>query len=133
MSKNSQFEKFINKTKGSVIKEQVKQEKKLAKKQRAEAIEKRFEEKRAMRNSKFEVRGSEVKNQNPKSSAGNRNVGAGLAPAPAHTEAKIKNSAFKVPNRQVGAKSKEPKEKAFRLLQQSSSQHPMIKNRETNT
>jgi 23S rRNA pseudouridine2605 synthase len=46
MSKNSQFEKFINKTRGSAIKEQFKQEKKLAKKERAEAIEKRFEEKR---------------------------------------------------------------------------------------
>lgn len=49
MSKNSQFEKFINKPKGSVIKEQFKQEKKIAKKERAEAIEKRFEEKRRMK------------------------------------------------------------------------------------
>ena len=32
MSKNSQFEKFINKTRGSAIKEQFKQEKKIAKK-----------------------------------------------------------------------------------------------------
>src|SRR3954471_15410337 len=46
MSKNSQFEKFVNKKKGSAVKEQLRQEKKLAKKQRAEAIEKRFEEKR---------------------------------------------------------------------------------------
>ncbi|MEJ7768604.1 MAG: S4 domain-containing protein, partial [Chitinophagaceae bacterium] len=46
MSKNSQFEKFINKTRGSAIKEQFKQEKKIAKKERAAAIEKRFEEKR---------------------------------------------------------------------------------------
>ena len=45
MSKNSQFEKFINKTRGSAIKEQFKQEKKIAKKERAAAIEKRFEEK----------------------------------------------------------------------------------------
>ncbi len=49
MSKNSQFEKFINKTKGSVIKEKIKQEKKQVKKKRAEGIEKRFEEKRRMR------------------------------------------------------------------------------------
>lgn len=46
MSKNSQFEKFINKTRGSAIKEQFKQEKKIAKKERAAAIEKRFEDKR---------------------------------------------------------------------------------------
>jgi 23S rRNA pseudouridine2605 synthase len=49
MSKNSQFEKFINKTRGSAIKEQFKQEKKLAKKERAQAIEKRFEEKRRLK------------------------------------------------------------------------------------
>ena len=49
MSKNSQFEKFINKKKGSAIKEQFKQEKKLAKKERAAAIDQRFEEKRKLR------------------------------------------------------------------------------------
>jgi len=49
MSKNSQFEKFINKTRGSAIKEQFKQEKKIAKKERAQAIEKRFEEKRRLK------------------------------------------------------------------------------------
>ncbi len=49
MSKNSQFEKFINKTRGSAIKEQIKQEKKTAKKERAQAIEKRFEEKRRLK------------------------------------------------------------------------------------
>lgn len=49
MSKNSQFEKFINKTRGSAIKEQIKQEKKSAKKERAAAIEKRFEEKRRIK------------------------------------------------------------------------------------
>src|SRR5690349_12345722 len=49
MSKNSQFEKFINKTRGSVIKEQLKQDKKIAKKERAAAIEKRFEEKRRLK------------------------------------------------------------------------------------
>lgn len=49
MSKNSQFEKFINKTRGSAIKEQFKQEKKIAKKEKAQAIEKRFEEKRRLK------------------------------------------------------------------------------------
>jgi 23S rRNA pseudouridine2605 synthase len=52
MSKNSQFEKFINKKKGSAIKEQFKQEKKLAKKERAAAIDQRFEEKRRLRAAK---------------------------------------------------------------------------------
>ena len=49
MSKNSQFEKFIGKKQNSVVKEKFKQEKKLAKKQRAEAIDKRFEEKRKLK------------------------------------------------------------------------------------
>ncbi len=49
MSKNSQFEKFINKTRGSAVKEKIKQEKKTAKKERAAAIEKRFEDKRRMK------------------------------------------------------------------------------------
>ncbi|MEJ7737555.1 MAG: pseudouridine synthase [Chitinophagaceae bacterium] len=49
MSKNSQFEKFINKTRGSAIKEQIKQEKKAIKKERAQAIEKRFQEKRKIK------------------------------------------------------------------------------------
>lgn len=49
MSKNAQFEKFINKKKGSVLKEKLKQDKKAYKKERAIAIEKRFEEKRQFR------------------------------------------------------------------------------------
>ena len=49
MSKNAQFEKFINKTKPSAVKEKHKQEKKAYKKERAAAIEKRFEEKRVAR------------------------------------------------------------------------------------
>jgi 23S rRNA pseudouridine2605 synthase len=55
MSKNSQFEKFVNKKKGSAIKEKFKQEKKLAKKERAAAIDKRFEEKRQMRAAQTEA------------------------------------------------------------------------------
>lgn len=49
MSKNSQFEKFINPKKNSVIKEEKKQEKRAYKKQRAAAIDKRFEEKRKVK------------------------------------------------------------------------------------
>jgi 23S rRNA pseudouridine2605 synthase len=63
MSKNSQFEKFINKTKGSAIKEQIKQDRKLAKKQRAEAIDKRFEEKRKLKAAKGSI--PRVENRSP--------------------------------------------------------------------
>ncbi len=49
MSKHSQFEKFIKKKKPSVLKEELKQEKKAYKKERAQAIEQRFEEKRRAR------------------------------------------------------------------------------------
>jgi len=43
------FKKFINPKNNAAIKEKHKQEKKIAKKERATAIEKRFEEKRALR------------------------------------------------------------------------------------
>ncbi len=57
MSKNSQFEKFINPKKNSVIKEEKKQEKRAYKKQKAAAIDKRFEEKRKL---KEEARGTKA-------------------------------------------------------------------------
>ena len=44
-----QFKKFINPKNNAAVKERFKQEKKAAKKERAEAINKRFEEKRALR------------------------------------------------------------------------------------
>ncbi len=47
------FKKFINPKNNAAVKEKHKQEKKSAKKQRAEAINKRFEEKRAMRGKNF--------------------------------------------------------------------------------
>ena len=43
------FKKFINPKNNAAIKEKHRQEKKIAKKQKATAIEKRFEEKRALR------------------------------------------------------------------------------------
>lgn len=49
MSKNAQFQKFINPKKNSVIKEEKKQEKRAYKKKRAEAINKRFEDKRKLK------------------------------------------------------------------------------------
>ena len=45
-----QFKKFINPKNNAAVKEKFKQEKKAAKKERAAAINKRFEDKRAMRN-----------------------------------------------------------------------------------
>jgi 23S rRNA pseudouridine2605 synthase len=45
-----QFKKFINPKNNAAVKEKFKQEKKAAKKERADAINKRFEEKRALRN-----------------------------------------------------------------------------------
>jgi 23S rRNA pseudouridine2605 synthase len=46
MKKTNNFQKFAGKKKNSVIKEQIRQEKKLIKKERAEAIDKRFEQRR---------------------------------------------------------------------------------------
>ena len=54
------FQKFINPKNNAAVKEKHKQEKKSAKKQRASAIEQRFEEKRAMRQ-----KGFSEKNQPP--------------------------------------------------------------------
>ncbi|MEO6455749.1 MAG: pseudouridine synthase [Ginsengibacter sp.] len=48
-----QFKKFINPKNNAAIKEKFKQEKKTAKKERAAAINKRFEEKRALRNAGY--------------------------------------------------------------------------------
>lgn len=53
MSKNEQFQKFIQAKKNSVIKEEKKQEKRAYKKERAEAINKRFEEKRRQQASRL--------------------------------------------------------------------------------
>lgn len=92
MSKNSQFEKFINKTKGSVIKEKIKQEKKQVKKKRAEGIEKRFEEKRRM---KFE--------------AGSREPGAG------NQEPGVRSSGFRVQSSEAGKKNSEFRVQSLRL------------------
>jgi 23S rRNA pseudouridine2605 synthase len=49
MSKNAQFQKFINQKSNAARKEAFKQEKKVAKKEKAAAIEKRFEEKRRLK------------------------------------------------------------------------------------
>jgi 23S rRNA pseudouridine2605 synthase len=55
MSKNAQFQKFINKKSNAAVKEQFKQEKKAAKKERAAAIEKRYEQKRQEASQKRET------------------------------------------------------------------------------
>src|SRR5258706_8042584 len=51
-----QFKKFINPKNNAAIKEKFKQEKKAVKKERAEAINKRFEEKRVLRNIGYATR-----------------------------------------------------------------------------
>ena len=51
-----QFKKFINPKNNAAVKEKFKQEKKAAKKERAEAINKRFEEKRALRSQGYASR-----------------------------------------------------------------------------
>jgi 23S rRNA pseudouridine2605 synthase len=53
MSKNQQFQKFITYKSNAAKKEQFKQEKRSAKKERAEAINKRFEEKRQAKSGEF--------------------------------------------------------------------------------
>lgn len=57
----SPFQKFINPKNNAAIKEKFKQEKKQAKKERAAAIEKHFEEKRAARKRGFEQKPAEEK------------------------------------------------------------------------
>jgi 23S rRNA pseudouridine2605 synthase len=62
MSKNQQFQKFITYKSNAAKKEEFKREKKLEKKERSAAIEKRFEEKRRM---KAEGPKQEARNQKP--------------------------------------------------------------------
>jgi hypothetical protein len=56
------FQKFINPKNNAAVKEKHKQDKKKAKKQRAAAIEKHFEEKRAARTKGFEQKPVSAKN-----------------------------------------------------------------------
>jgi 23S rRNA pseudouridine2605 synthase len=52
--KTDNFRKFIGKKKNSAVKEAIKQEKRVEKKERQQAIEKRFEDKRKARDNKFQ-------------------------------------------------------------------------------
>jgi len=65
MSKNQQFQKFITYKSNAAKKEGFKQEKRLAKKERASAIDKRFEEKR-LKKSGVQSREPEAENPEPK-------------------------------------------------------------------
>jgi 23S rRNA pseudouridine2605 synthase len=65
MSKNQQFQKFITYKSNAAKKEEFKQEKRSAKKERAVAIDKRFEEKR-LKKSGVQSRDSEAENREPK-------------------------------------------------------------------
>lgn len=132
MSKNSQFEKFINKTKGSVIKEKIKQEKKQVKKKRAEGIEKRFEEKRKMkleagvrssesgvgsrekgvRSSAFSVQSSESGVQGHESGVGNREFRDQSSKSGVKSrESGDKRSAFSVQNSEAGVEKREAEDR----------------------
>lgn len=62
---HEQFKKFINPKNNAAIKEKFKQEKKAAKKERAAAINQRFEEKRALRNAGYS-RNAEMPATEPK-------------------------------------------------------------------
>src|SRR5580765_6402036 len=59
------FKKFINPKNNAAVKEKFKQEKKAAKKERAAEIEKRFAEKRALRNQGY-APNAEIPSQEPK-------------------------------------------------------------------
>src|SRR6478736_3124241 len=56
MGRISQFEKFINKKKAGTVKEKYKQDRKAAKKERAAAIDKHFEDKRKQKAEAYELK-----------------------------------------------------------------------------
>lgn len=93
MSKNSQFQKFINKKSNAAIKEGFKQEKKAAKKERAAAIEKRYAEKRLQKSREFEARRKEPGARSQDSGVGSRESGVGSREKPGSSNQKstIKN------------------------------------------
>ncbi|MEP6748940.1 MAG: hypothetical protein ABJB86_14510, partial [Bacteroidota bacterium] len=62
MSKNQQFQKFITYKSNAAKKEEFKQEKRSVKKERAQAIDKRFEEKRQ---AKASEQGRDAKSDTP--------------------------------------------------------------------
>ena len=64
----SHFQKFVPKKKNSIIKEEFKQAKKKAKKERAAAINKRFEDKRK---AKFELRNQKMQDEKSKTQIAN--------------------------------------------------------------
>ncbi len=75
MSKNAQFQKFINQKSNAARKEAFKQEKKVAKKEKAAAIDKRFEEKRrlkALNNGQQAVSNKQSTTGNKQPAMGNR-------------------------------------------------------------
>jgi 23S rRNA pseudouridine2605 synthase len=88
MSKNQQFQKFINYKSNAAKKESFKQEKKAFKKERAAAIEKRFEEKRKM---KQEVRSQKPEEGIQNSSRQGRDKIQNLKPGTQNPELKTQN------------------------------------------
>ena len=70
MSKNQQFQKFITYKSNAAKKEGFKQEKRSIKKERAAAIEKRFEEKRQSKSGVISREATEVSNTESRKPAG---------------------------------------------------------------
>jgi 23S rRNA pseudouridine2605 synthase len=80
MSKNAQFQKFVNQKSNAARKEAFKQEKKVEKKERAAAIEKRFEEKRRLKaagNTQQAIGHKQSVNGNKQQAIGNRQLATG--------------------------------------------------------
>ncbi len=90
MSQQS-FQKFINPKNNAAIKEKHKQEKKAAKKERATAIEKRFEEKRALRQNAFTKNNLHTENKNVKQKNSDKEQ------KPSHSSVTKNNNAAKMP------------------------------------
>ena len=106
------FKKFVVKKNNAAIKEKFKQEKKIAKKERAEAINKRFEEKRALKRQGYSAaaqvpvpaalpdkRQKYPKDRNKKSEIRNKSEGntTGLAPNPKPQTANSQSSFSEMP------------------------------------
>jgi 23S rRNA pseudouridine2605 synthase len=68
--KTDNFSKFIDRKKNSAVKEAIKQEKRVEKKERQQAIEKRFEEKRKLRSDKFQSPNHPAANEQRPSNTG---------------------------------------------------------------
>ena len=120
MSKNQQFQKFINQKSNAARKEKFKQEKRAAKKERAAAIDKRYEEKRRQQQSRFE----EQKNARGKKTIPVNRVQAGSQKPTANSQQPMATSKKTAANSQPAtANSQEPTTNSKRPI--AKVQHPI--------